>query len=121
MQPSAVLVDHCLLPAIMMPAVQKAPHGGRQMGIAALERVVELRKKKTVIADRSANAQQRIAQRRAMPLTVNVGMLSQQLAQQRRARPRKPRHADEVRMHSESLLDTKKEPHSRTRGSCFDR
>jgi hypothetical protein len=50
------------------------------MGITALERVVELGKKKLVIADHTPDAQQGIAKRGTVPLALNIRMLGKQLA-----------------------------------------
>ncbi len=43
MQPGAVFIDHGLLVAVLVPSAQKSLHRRRQMGVAAVEGIIELR------------------------------------------------------------------------------
>ena len=74
------------------------------MAVATLESVVELRQEEGVVADHSTNAEQRVAHRRAISLTVNFRMLREQLTKQGLASSRQSRHADKFRDYSELFL-----------------
>jgi hypothetical protein len=56
-----ILVDNDRLSTIMMPAAKKTLHGRSEVGVAALERMIELGKKERVVADHSPHPEQRIA------------------------------------------------------------
>src|ERR1700722_3040321 len=94
MEPGPVLVHHRFFVAITIPAAQKALHGRGQMRIAFLERAIELRQKELVVADHAPDAQHDVAQGRAVPFAVNLGMLGEHLAKQGGTRPRQSGHAD---------------------------
>lgn len=59
-------VHHRLFFTIVIPAAQKSLYGRCAMRVARMEAVVELRKKKLIIADHAAHPEQGIAKRRAM-------------------------------------------------------
>jgi hypothetical protein len=79
-QPRAVLVHDCGLAAIVMPSAQEALHRRGQVRVAAVEGDIELGKKERVVTDHAPNAQQRVAQGRALAFALYIGMLGKQLA-----------------------------------------
>ena len=96
MQLGAVLVGHHGLLAAAMPSVQKALHRRSEMPVGRVKLHVELREHELIIADEAARRQQGVAQGRAMALAMNLGMLGQQLAQQRGARARQAGNANKT-------------------------
>jgi hypothetical protein len=65
--------------------------------------MIQLRQKKLIIADHPAQAQQGVAQRRALPITMNFRVLREQLAQQCGTCPGQPRHTNEIRSHRNAV------------------
>ena len=75
-----------------MPTAQKSGHRRLQVTIAALKAVIELRQHELVVAEHAPQAEQGIAQRRALPFAINLRVHRQHLAQHRRSRTGQARH-----------------------------
>ena len=87
MEPGAVLVYHHFLAAVAIPSAQETLHGRGQMRIAALEGVIKLGEEELVVAHHAPDAEHEVAQRRAHSFALDLGMLGEQLTQQRGTRP----------------------------------
>ena len=101
-QPTTILVDDLRLRAVVVPVANEPLCRGFQVGVSPIEIHVELGKEEVVIADAVAQAQQGRTQWRAMTFAMDVRMLAEQLAEQRRARTRQAGDSDEACGHAET-------------------
>jgi hypothetical protein len=85
------------------PAAQKPGHGVAEMPVGAVERLVELAEEEAIVADHPPHAEQHVAERRALPVALDVGVLRQQLAEQGGPGARQAGHADKSGVHEGPL------------------
>jgi hypothetical protein len=89
-----VLVHYRFLAAVAIPSSQETLHSQGQMRIAFLEGVIKLGEEELVVAHHAPYAQYEVAQGRAHPFALDLGMLGEHLTQQGGTGSGQSGHAD---------------------------